>query len=160
MHVEELVGQRVAAARERAGMTQAQLGEHLGELLGRPWPRQTVSIAEKGGRKLNSVELFAIALVLDVRVGHLFVPPPDLDVLELPSGVKIDAAQLQGPRVQPVGANAVAPAVLLELPKIIKELDRRVGHDRAVSTQLRSFYEQMMNSMGAAPDDVDEQVPE
>jgi transcriptional regulator with XRE-family HTH domain len=148
MRVEELVGQRIATLRDRAGMSQAQLGEHLGKLLDKPWPRQTVSVAEQGGRKLTAVELFAIAQVLDVHPGQFFVPPPELDAVELPSGATIEVGQLHAFGKQPVSVGSVAPLILMEIPKMIREMERRMGYDRATRDELRRFYERMATSLG------------
>jgi transcriptional regulator with XRE-family HTH domain len=75
VRIEEVVGQRVAELRAPTGMTQAELGQKLGELLGKPWSRQAVSAAEKGGRAFTAAELLALAYVLEVPVGRLLTPP-------------------------------------------------------------------------------------
>lgn len=147
--VEEAIGRRIASLRERAGMSQAELGEYLGELLTASWPRQSVSVAEKGGRKLTAVELYAIALVLSVPVAQLFVAPPELDVVDFPSGKTVEAAVLRGPhRPDPLAPDAVLPVVLLELTGWITELERRAGYDRAAVTKARQLHERLSSSLG------------
>lgn len=149
MKVEEAIGRRIATLRERAGMSQAELGEYLGDLLTASWPRQSVSVAEKGGRKLTAAELYAIALVLNVPVAQLFVAPPELDVVEFPSGKTVEAAALHGPhRPDPLSPGAVMPAVLVELTSWITEFERRVGYDRAAVMKIRQLHERLISSMG------------
>src|SRR3954452_11836691 len=98
MKPEEMVGQRILEIRERLGMTQQQLGELLGELLGKPWPRQTVSAAEKGKRAFTAAELVALAIVLRTQANRLLLAPMELEQLEMPGGVF-------------VGRNAVSAAL-------------------------------------------------
>lgn len=96
MRVEEVVGVRVRDARESRDMTQEELGEKLGELLGRPWSRQAVSAAEKGGRAFTGAELVALAVALGTTVPRLFTPPSKVSSVEMPNGIQIDRAQLVG----------------------------------------------------------------
>jgi transcriptional regulator with XRE-family HTH domain len=85
----------VRAIREDQGMTQEQLGQEIGELLGKPWPRQTVSHAEAGRRAFTALELVALARALNVYVGHLFTPSIEGSpvTIELSPGVQLDAKQ-------------------------------------------------------------------
>lgn len=85
--VEEVVGRRVREIRESQGMTQEQLGQAIGELLGKPWPRQTVSSAEQGRRSFTATDLVAVAQALRVYVGSLFTPPES--GIELSPGVQL-----------------------------------------------------------------------
>jgi transcriptional regulator with XRE-family HTH domain len=86
VRVEEVIGQRMHDARERQGMTQEELGRKIGERLGREWPRQAVSSAERGGRTFGAAEMVAIAAALGTSVGNLLLPPRGLDEVELPGG--------------------------------------------------------------------------
>ena len=83
MRIEDVIGYRIAESREQAGLTLAALGQALGELLGRPWPRQTVSTAEKGRRSFTSAELVALAIALEVPVGRLLTPPIEAESVSL-----------------------------------------------------------------------------
>lgn len=94
MRVEELVGQRIRAQRGRLGLTQDQLGQRLGNKLGRSWSRQAVSAAEKGDRAFTAAELLAIAFTLEVSVGHLLVPPAGIDEVEMPNGATLSRDDL------------------------------------------------------------------
>lgn len=79
MSIEQTVGANLHRAREHAGLSQAEFGSAIGEVLNRPpWTRQAVSVAEKGGRAFTAVELVAIAETLDIPIADLFSqPPPD-----------------------------------------------------------------------------------
>lgn len=75
--LEEQIGAFVRWAREAHGMSQAELGERLSERLDKPWTRQAVWSAEKGGRAFTAAELVALAEVLDVTIEELFRPAVD-----------------------------------------------------------------------------------
>lgn len=90
MPVEQIVGYQVARARERRQLSQAELGQQLARYLGKPWSRQTVSVAEKGGRAFIAAELAALAHLLEVPVEGFFKPPPDVQGIEITEGVVID----------------------------------------------------------------------
>jgi transcriptional regulator with XRE-family HTH domain len=90
VRVEELVGRRIRDIRDSKGMTQEQLGIAIGELLGKPWPRQTVSSAEAGRRAFTAAELVAIAHALGVYAGYLFTPAAGpIGGIELSPGVEL-----------------------------------------------------------------------
>jgi transcriptional regulator with XRE-family HTH domain len=125
VRVEEVVGARVRDIRDSQGMTQAQLGQAIGELLGKPWPRQTVSLAEQGGRAFTAVELVAIARALGVYVGHLFTP----SIAAANSGIEL------------------GPGVRLESPEVMEALFERmdVTASRAALTLLIRSVENLGN---------------
>jgi transcriptional regulator with XRE-family HTH domain len=95
MRVEELVGQRIREARERAGMTQPELGRWLAPLLGRELPRQAISLAEQGKRQFNASELVAFAYVVGCDVADLFVLPVEENHLRMPSGKDLSREDLR-----------------------------------------------------------------
>lgn len=74
MRIEEIVGRRVRGRREELGLSQAQLGKLIGGHLGRDWPRQAVSAAEKGQRSFGIAEMTALADVLGASIGDLIEP--------------------------------------------------------------------------------------
>jgi 8-oxo-dGTP pyrophosphatase MutT (NUDIX family)/transcriptional regulator with XRE-family HTH domain len=75
VRVEESIGQRVRARRNELHMSQDEFGRALGPLLGKPWSRQTVSMAEQGSRAWVASDLLAVAVVLQTTVGELLRPP-------------------------------------------------------------------------------------
>lgn len=86
MRIEEVVGSRIAQARERRGMTQTELGKQLGKWLNTAWLPQAVWTAEKGKRAFPVADLVAFAHVLDVPVSYLLTPAsPDVQEVQMPS---------------------------------------------------------------------------
>jgi transcriptional regulator with XRE-family HTH domain len=59
------IGERIRVLRERAGISQAELGRRLG------WARQTVSQVEAGERPLRWREMEVIARALETGVAEL-----------------------------------------------------------------------------------------
>lgn len=94
MRIEEVIGQRIRDVREINDVTQQQLGQRLGELLGKEWSRQAVSSAEKGERAFTAVELVAIARALGTTVPRLMTPPLHARSIELPSGAEIGRTEV------------------------------------------------------------------
>ncbi len=94
MRVEEAVGIRIRQERERAGLSQSQLGIHLAPLLGRTWPRQAISHAEAGKRAFTAVELIAFARVIGCDPGRLLTPPQGVDKIVMPSGEALARAEV------------------------------------------------------------------
>jgi transcriptional regulator with XRE-family HTH domain len=93
VRVEAAIGQRIARLRESRQMSLTQLGEALGQYLGRPWSRQAVHQAERGRRAFTAAELAALALVLDTSLPALFLT--DADRVELPGRI-VSAPDYQG----------------------------------------------------------------
>lgn len=96
MRIEDVIGHWITQAREESRMTQAEIGVELGKYLGKPWPRQAVSAAEKGRRSFTAAELVALAYVLGYSVEALLVPPPDVPAVTLADGPPLDARHLRG----------------------------------------------------------------
>jgi transcriptional regulator with XRE-family HTH domain len=96
VRIESVIGEQITRAREDVGMSQSQLGDELGRLLGKPWPRQAVSQAEKGRRSFNAAELVAFAAALGRSVESLLVPPADVSTVTLADGDPIDSRHLRG----------------------------------------------------------------
>src|SRR5260370_39302148 len=82
MRVETAIGNQIARVRETRQMSLTQLGEAVGQYLGRPWSRQAVHQAERGRRAFTAAELAALALALDTSVPALFLA--DTEPIELP----------------------------------------------------------------------------
>jgi transcriptional regulator with XRE-family HTH domain len=79
----QVIGGNVKAAREHRGMTAKELGEKVGEIFGKTWPRQTVYLLEQGERRLAAEEVVALAYVLDVSITELFIPPSSVDQVQV-----------------------------------------------------------------------------
>jgi transcriptional regulator with XRE-family HTH domain len=92
MRVEAAIGRQIARFRETRQMSLTQLGEALGQYLGKPWSRQAVHQAEHGRRAFTAAELAALALVLGTSVPALFFA--DAEPVELP-GAAIPAEDYQ-----------------------------------------------------------------
>jgi len=137
MKVEQVVGRRMAEVRELNGITQAQLGEQLGELLrdeGRPWSRQAVSHAEQGGRSFTAVEIVGIAYVLGVPVDRLLTPPHNVDLVRMPSGRELSRRQLVAAAMPRSTAREAFDLMVGELRTLViatnERLKARQQHDR------------------------------
>lgn len=85
MRVEEAIGRQIARLRAQRQLSLAELGEAIGQYLGRPWSRQAVHQAERGQRSFTAAELTALALALDTSVQALF--RGEDDQVELPGRV-------------------------------------------------------------------------
>lgn len=122
MRIEEYIGHRVRERREELDMTQEELGRKLGDLLGKPWPRQTVSTAERGARAFPAVELLALATVLRVPVHRLVTPTLREIEIDLPAARVL----LRDDRVGPGGglrARHAAVHLLTAFRRAQRDLD-------------------------------------
>ncbi|MBT2538779.1 helix-turn-helix domain-containing protein [Arthrobacter sp. ISL-69] len=71
--IEVIIGENIRALRVgKDNMSQAELGEKLGEILGATWSRSTVSQAESGKRSFVAAELVALSIVFGAGIQHLF----------------------------------------------------------------------------------------
>jgi transcriptional regulator with XRE-family HTH domain len=111
VRAEQVVGERIRAYREAAGMTQEDLGRVVGALLGREWPRQAVSAAEKGSRGFTASELVAIAYALRINIAMLFVPSMGDPEITLP-GAALREADLMSTVLAVPGAEEDSGRVL------------------------------------------------
>jgi hypothetical protein len=123
-------------------MSQADLGRALAPLLGRPWSRQAVSAAEKGGRDFKIAELVAIARVLETTVGQLALPGPEVRYrVVFPSGETITAMELLDAVLSPrIDLESEADHVLTtgnELANYVSEL--RLKTIKADEAGAKSF---------------------
>ena len=93
MRIETAIGKQIARLREARHMSLTQLGEAVGEYLGKPWSRQAVHQAERGRRAFTAAEMAALALALDTSVPALFLA--GAAPVELPGAV-VSAEDYQG----------------------------------------------------------------
>jgi transcriptional regulator with XRE-family HTH domain len=137
VRVEEIIGYRIRRRREAMELSQEQLGQRIGELLGREWPRQAISAAEKGKRSFAASELLAIAHVLGVSVGRLLSPPAETESIELASGCQLPRSALIGAALDRSSLERTfdemmqALVRLGEQQKVIAEAAVRAGEDVA-----------------------------
>lgn len=147
MRIEEIIGRRITVEREKLGLTQAQLGEHLQGLLGRKWSRQAVSSAEKGRRVFAASDLVAFAAALDVTVDRLVIAPAGIQTVILVQGQTIPAWQLTNPlNFEP----SLAPSNHLRTLKSVfgemQALMDRAAHEVEEINTAVAYYERLLTS--------------
>ncbi|UPK64655.1 helix-turn-helix domain-containing protein [Rhodococcus pyridinivorans] len=85
--IDQIVGANVRQYRTGTSMAQHELGSKMEVYLGRAWPAQTVSLAEKGRRPFAVTELVALADIFAVTVTDLLDPADYASsAITLPSG--------------------------------------------------------------------------
>lgn len=78
--IEQVIGENIKRLREKKGISQAELGETVGMLLGTKWIPQTVSAAERGKRQFIAAEMVVLADVLGCRIQYLFESPDSASI--------------------------------------------------------------------------------
>ena len=122
MKIEESIGARIRAERERQGMTLDGLGSEMAHYLGKPWTPQAIWQAEHGKRDFRAAQLLAFALALDVPVVQLLAPVPGQDdALRLSDEFELttDATEML---FAAVGTPGVGPA-LLDISMKLEDVD-------------------------------------
>src|SRR5436305_1680433 len=104
-------------------LSQGQLGKHVGELLGREWPRQAVSAAERGKRSFTAAELVAFASALETTVAGLLVPPAGVGEIELPNGATLSRDDFVDAVLPPLSAESTFD----EMQRILSRLSKVFG---------------------------------
>lgn len=156
--IEEVIGTRIQQRREQLGLSQAKLGEMLTDTLGKPWSRQAVSLAEKGGRAFVAAELVALAEALDISIAQLFVPSTGFGgrVL-LPSGhlmpvtvlMQLAGAAVSSPEAQSL-RNEEAAARIMAMAADMGELSDQVS---VLGTKLWHATAELAGRLGAEKND-------
>jgi transcriptional regulator with XRE-family HTH domain len=134
----EYIGRRVRELREARKMSQQQLGDELGRWLEKPWPRQTVSMAELGKRAFAADELVALAVCLRVPVTRL-VAPLLFDKLMLPGG------EVEPPREDVAGYES-----FVRMHDAAFDVNAAVAEVSRGNTRLRSAWEHLCRELEAA----------
>lgn len=129
MRIEEVIGQRVKAAREAAGMSLKEVGVAVGEYLDRAWTAQAVWQAEHGQRDFKAAHLLALALVLEIPVVQLLAP------LSAGESIDIDSHTITEDESQRLFMAVASPGAAA----LFLELDRRLT---AIADRLRMGAEQ------------------
>lgn len=151
MRVEEVVGLRVKQARERVGITQEQLGEWLEPLLGRPWARQSVSVAEQGKRAFTAAELVAIAYVVGVSPHSLMQMPPGVDAVEMPSGSFLSREDLGKAARSGEGSPGVAvERVQQRLSELMQEVEGVNAKTRGIKRTIERLHDDITQAVSAS----------
>lgn len=130
MEIEQIIGHWIAKGRGK--QTQAQVGEALGQYLGKPWSRQSVSAAEKGDRAFTAAELIAFSLVLGCTVETLLEPPAGVEFVELGDG-RIDSRNLR--------TTATTNSDLADLVSAVHELRQRWPQLQTTLTEIDEVVE-------------------
>ncbi|WP_284752624.1 helix-turn-helix transcriptional regulator [Arthrobacter sp. efr-133-R2A-120] len=138
--IEQVVGENVKRLREQRGMSQVELGEEVGGLLGSKWVPQTVSAAERGKRQFIAAELLVLANVLGCRVQYLFEPQDsssirisDAFTFAPDFAAKLDASGVDDERLRRVYSKlrltlTGLPALTATLREDLKKLEDITGH--------------------------------
>jgi hypothetical protein len=117
-------------------MTAEELGEKVGKIFGKPWPRQTVYLLEQGERRLAAEEVVAIASVLDASVADLFTPPADVERVKVGRRTvpreQLLTGQRPGEPVYEIDRHVQA------LFRSMKDLDRLVEAQRFVMANIEN----------------------
>lgn len=122
MKIEEAIGRNLRLRRQELDLTQEEVGVRAGALLDASWSRQTIYVAEQGGRSFTAVELLALAVVLGTTVEQLFRVPLETDTVALPSGRLLTRDELTYSRVD----EGSAGALLDEMRKVLQHLQHMV----------------------------------
>lgn len=145
MRVEEFVGQRIRQRRDELNMSQAELGRRVGDLLGKPWPRQAVSAAELGKRALGVAELVALASVLETRASRLLTPPIGESEITLPGGAVLDAQRM----VEFGASSRLLTEVYETLSGLDQDLSASVNYGHEALAQVRTLADRITTSAGS-----------
>lgn len=103
----QVIGHNVRQRRDALGITAAALGEKVGQVLGKPWPRQTVYLMEGGERAMIAAEVAALAHVLGTTPAQLFTPPIDVAIVQV-GNLAIDSESLTATGLESMDATALA----------------------------------------------------
>lgn len=140
MRIQEVIGQNVRQARQGAGLSQRELGERVGWVLGedRTWFAQAVSAAEtSGGRDWSALDLVAVAWVLKRPVAWFFKAPGGADpsaLLEVPGEHAVPLSWVAGAG----SAERSVEELATEIERLSKELGRAVADRKRLSDQCDS----------------------
>jgi transcriptional regulator with XRE-family HTH domain len=150
VRLEQVIGRRMRERREAMALTQEQAGQRIGELLGRPWPRQAVSAAEKGDRAFTAAELVAIAFALQTTVSWLLTPFAGDSGISMPGGAVIGQTELVAavlPQISAEGDNTdAARQTLVDLGQKIMQNARAFD---LLMDDVRDLYRYLMQQSGS-----------
>jgi transcriptional regulator with XRE-family HTH domain len=146
MKIEETIGARLRAGRERQGLTLEAVGREMAGYLGKAWTPQAVWQAEKGQRDFRASQLIAFALVLEIPVVQLLAPlSGDTDAITIGD----DDYELTGDDSGRL-FSAVASPDGLALFDIEFELEAVADAQRALADQVQASADQLMAMVNQA----------
>lgn len=128
--VEEVLGAHLRRLREEKQLSLAEVGEGLGQYLGKAWSPQGVWQAEKGKRDFKLAQLIAFALVFDCPLSRL-------TTVAIPGVELSDAHTITGRETAKLYASGVASGLL---GGGLVEMDKELG---AASRELESAVERI-----------------
>lgn len=143
MKIEDVIGQRIADVRDTNKITQQQLADQIGELLGKTWSRQAVWSAEKGARAFTAVELIAFAHVLGVPVDRLLMPPTSVRTIDLPGGKQLDRSEIGKAALPRMSARTVFESMHETLRTLAQASQARTEYERIELEAIDGLYKQM-----------------
>lgn len=147
MRIEEQIGQRLRAERERRGMPLIAVGQQVAAFTGREWSPQTVWQFETGKRQMRVSEMVALALVLDLPLAHLLLPSQDGEEVELYPDVHLSRAAAGVLFALPANAEGESAEHLIELLGAV-ELAETVRNSVAAALDHQRL--ELANAAGAA----------
>jgi hypothetical protein len=130
-----VIGENVNRLR-RNRMTAEEFGAKIGEIFGKPWPRQTVYLLEQGKRRLAAEEVVAISAILETPIADLFTPPAEVDQVQVGRRTipreHFLTGQQAGEQLYEIARHVQA------LFRSMKELDRTVEGQRLVMANIEN----------------------
>lgn len=138
----QVIGHNAKAKREAMGMTAAALGEKIGEVFGKPWPRQTVYMMENGERAMVAQEVVALSQLLDMPLLQLFTPPADVQ--------SIIAGTLSVP-AEALLAKASDDEHMKQLGHALRGLEQTRGKLFALAQQQQTLLDEAKNALLGQP---------
>ncbi len=84
-----LVGRRIREARTAAGLSQQDVAERMQSLGFGSWLSQTVSSAERAGRRVTAEELLGLMVTCETDMTALIYPAADNQPVSLPAGQEV-----------------------------------------------------------------------
>ena len=145
MRLEEVIGHRLRAERERQGMTLKAMGQELETYLGKPWTPQAVWQAERGQRDFGAAQLLALALVLEIPVAQLLAPLEGDQLMTLPNGYALSAKDVERlfmAVAAPDGAELIDQEIALE--RTAAEISDALGQLTNARAQVYVVADQLM----------------
>lgn len=138
----QVIGHNVKVRREAMGMTAAVLGEKIGNVFGKPWPRQTVYMLESGERAMVAQEVVALSQLLDMPLLQLFTPPADVHTV-IAGSLCIPADALL--------AETTADDDMQQLAKALRGLEQTRSKLLAVAEQQKALLDEAKNALLGKP---------